>query len=202
MSMNNGDGKPTPETELKAIKRVILCAPLERPVEFRVEPDDVQFPDAIIMSAYIGEKLIARKAAPRPPKQVEQQMRLKGKSVLPDIRPLIYTGLEEEDGGDLKAILQLPARPLRYEDLPNNGIDPKTLGPLLTLGMQIRTRDSRTHSKDLHAECCAHLDEILEGTQAPIVEESRLILPNPRRPVGPLMCPHNVPWRDCRICRS
>lgn len=202
MSKNNGEGPPKPEPELVAVQRVILCAPLQQPVEFRVEPDAEEFPDALIMATYIGKKLIARKATPRPPKQVEEQMRLKGKSVIPDIRPMIYTGLEEEPGGDLKAILQLPANPLRYEDLPSNGIDPKTIGPLLTLGMQIRVKETRTHPKELYAECCAHLDEILDGTEAPVVEESRIIVPNPRRPVGPLMCPHNVPWRDCRICRS
>lgn len=184
------------------MQRIILCAPLERPVEFRVEPDDPKYPLAIIMSAYIGDKLMARKASPRPPKQVEDQMRLKGKSTLPDIRPLIYTGLEEEPGGDLKAILQLPANPLKYEDLPSNGIDPKIIGPLLTLGMQIRPKLERKHPTDLHAECCSHLDEILEGTEAPIVEESRLVLPNPRRPVSALMCPHKIPWRECKICRA
>lgn len=198
MSKKNGKGK---EAEIVAVNRIILCAPLDHPVEFRVEEDDPMFPGALIMSTYVGGKMLARKATPKPPPAIEKQLRLKGKSFTPDVRPLIYTGLEEEVGGDIKAILQLPANPLKYEDLPSNGINPETIGPLLALGIQIRTKDQRT-GLDLFKECCAHLDEILEGTQAPVVPESRIIVPTPRRPVGPLMCPHNVPWRECKVCRS
>lgn len=199
MTKDNGE----PPVEPKVINRIILCAPLEHPVEFRVEPDDKEnFPDALIMGAYIGGKMIARKATPKPPPIVESQMRLKGKSFIPDIRPLVYTGLEEEVGGDLKAVLAVPANPVKFEDLPDGGMNPSALGSCINLGLTIRLREQRTFPTDLMKECCAHLDDILSGMEPP--KESLIITPPKMPPIrsGPLQCIHNIPWRECRVCRS
>lgn len=189
--------------ELKSAQRLILCAPLSHPVEFRVEDDDPKFPEALIMGAYVGKKMIARKATPKPPADIEKALRLKGRSAIRDVRPLIYTGIEEEEGGDIKAILAIPSNPVRYEDLPDGGMDPSMIGTCTTLGMNIRLKEKRQHPTDLMKDCCLHLDDILEGTEEKDEPPPLILIPkDPVRPVGPLMCPHNRPWRECRICRS
>lgn len=193
--------------EQHAVRRVILVAPLEYPIEFRVEPDDLKFPNMIIMSAYLGNKMLARKASQKPPPEVEKEVRLKGRSRLPDVRPLVYTGIEEEIGGHVKALLAIPMHPVKYEDLPDGGMSPDLIGPCRALGMNIRPKEDRTFPNDLIKECCAHLDHILEdvGPPEPIIEVPRILTLNPnngRRPHGPLKCIHNIPWRDCKICRS
>lgn len=201
--MSKKNGKDEEKTKMKSANRIILVAPLVNPVEFRIEPDDEKVP-GMIMGAYIGGKMIARKVTPKPPPIVESQMRLKGKSFIPDIRPLVYIGIEEDPGGDIKAVLSIPSNPLKFEDLPDGGMEPERIGPTITLGMNVRLQEQRTFPTDMMKECCAHLDEILDGTEKQ-PESSLVITPNmPKDPIrpGPLQCVHNVPWRECRICRS
>jgi hypothetical protein len=188
-----------------AHRRHILAAPIEHPIEFKVEPDDPEgMPGKIIMGAYVNGKLVARKAADKPPPQVEQQIRLRGKSVLPDVRPLIYTGIEQGVGGRIMAILSVPNRPVTYEGLETSGLDMTNMGHLIMLGVNVRlAEDRKFHTNQLLEECSDHLTEILEGRSVPEIDRVLHHLhKEPLRSVGPLMCVHNRPWRQCRECRS
>jgi hypothetical protein len=190
--------------ELKGMKRIILIAPLEEPIEFRVLPDDPEgHPGKMIMGAIYKGHMIARKAMDMPPKIVEDQIRLRGFSRIPDVRPLMYIGIEREPKGRLEAVISIPSRPTSFDDIPDSGIDPSKLGPMTNLGMVVRLAEDRVSPEDLLKECCDHLDHILEGVAVPEVDR---VIHHMRRdpvvPVGPLMCVHNVPWRTCGICRS
>lgn len=188
--------------ELKGMRRMILAANVEEKIEFRVLDDDPGYPGKMIMGSFLGDRLIGRRALVKPPAQVEQQIRLKGKSLINDVRPIFLVAMEQERAGQIVGNLMTTAGPMDFSELPEHQLRIEDLPPMSELGTIVRLKEDRQFPDSLIDECTSIFDKVLEGGAVPKIERVlHHLLKEPVRPVGPMMCIHNKPWRECTTCR-
>lgn len=187
---------------LEAHRRMILAAEVKEIVAFKVMEDDERYPDHLIMGSYLGDKLVGRRVLPKPPPDREKAMRAKGTSSLPDVRPLFLICIEAEVGGLVNGSLQVPSNPMTFAEIPAKQLSVTDLPPMTELGVIVRLKEDRKYRDSFIDECTSIFDKIIEGGTVPQVERILHHLNKaPVKPVGPMMCVHSIPWRECTICR-
>lgn len=187
--------------EIRGMRRMILAADVSEYVEFRVLPDDPGYPGQLIMGSFLGDKLVGKKAMHKPPPDVEDQIRLKGRSKITDVRPIFLVAMEMEAGGQIAGSLLMPAGPYQFSELPAGQLTPDKLPPMSELGHIVRLQEDRQFPSDFLAECTSIFDKVLEGGAVPKIERIiHHLEKEPIHPVGPMRCMHDRPWRECRQC--